>query len=100
MADEQDRLQQQKRRGRGRAGPGGLLQKKDNIFKGLDEKDVIIVIDGKNYKLDGKNYKLQDLSPRVMITDPEKKAKGGRAGLKGGGICKRGMNRKAVGKNS
>ena len=28
------------------------------------------------------------------------KAKGGRAGLKGGGICKRGMNRKAVGKNS
>ena len=30
----------------------------------------------------------------------EKMAKGGRAGLKGGGICKRGMNRKAVGKNS
>ena len=28
------------------------------------------------------------------------KAKGGRAGLKGGGICKRGMNRKAIGKNS
>ena len=27
-------------------------------------------------------------------------AKGGRAMLKGGGICKRGMNRKAVGKNS
>ena len=27
-------------------------------------------------------------------------AKGGRAGLKGGGICKRGMNRDAVGKNS
>jgi len=27
-------------------------------------------------------------------------AKGGRIGLKGGGICKRGMNRKAVGKNS
>ena len=31
---------------------------------------------------------------------PQKLAKGGRAGLKGGGICKRGMNRKAVGKNS
>jgi hypothetical protein len=30
----------------------------------------------------------------------EMKAKGGRVGLKGGGICKRGMNRKAVGKNS
>ena len=27
-------------------------------------------------------------------------AKGGRAMLRGGGICKRGMNRKAVGKNS
>jgi hypothetical protein len=29
-----------------------------------------------------------------------KMAKGGRAGLKGGGICKRGMNPKARGKNS
>jgi|ETNvirenome_2_30_1030614.scaffolds.fasta_scaffold34869_4 hypothetical protein len=29
-----------------------------------------------------------------------KMAKGGRAGLKGGGICKKGMNKKAVGKNS
>ena len=29
-----------------------------------------------------------------------KMAKGGRAGLKGGGICKRGMNRQAIGKNS
>jgi len=27
-------------------------------------------------------------------------AKGGRARLKGGGICKKGMNRQAVGKNS
>ena len=27
-------------------------------------------------------------------------SKGGRAGLKGGGICKRGMNRQAIGKNS
>ena len=27
-------------------------------------------------------------------------AKGGRAGLRGGGICKRGMNKKAIGKNS
>ena len=28
------------------------------------------------------------------------KALGGRIGLRGGGICKRGMNKKAVGKNS
>ena len=27
-------------------------------------------------------------------------AKGGRVDLKGGGICKRGMNRQAIGKNS
>ena len=30
----------------------------------------------------------------------EKYRSGGRAGLKGGGICKRGMNRNAIGKNS
>jgi hypothetical protein len=30
----------------------------------------------------------------------EMKAKGGRVGLRGGGICKKGMNKKAVGKNS
>jgi len=30
----------------------------------------------------------------------EKYRSGGRAGLKGGGICKRGMNRQAIGKNS
>ena len=36
-----------------------------------------------------------------IITDgPEFNAKGGRVGLRGGGICKKGMNRKAVGKNS
>ena len=31
---------------------------------------------------------------------PEKKAYGGRMGLKGGGICKKGMNKKAIGRNS
>ena len=30
----------------------------------------------------------------------ENMAKGGRAGLRGGGICKRGMNKKAIGRNS
>ena len=32
--------------------------------------------------------------------EPAKLKSGGRAGLKGGGICKRGMNRQAIGKNS
>ena len=30
----------------------------------------------------------------------ENRAKGGRAGLRGGGICKKGMNKKAIGRNS
>ena len=38
----------------------------------------------------------QEIREREMV----RKAKGGRAGLKGGGICKRGMNRDAIGKNS
>ena len=40
----------------------------------------------------------------IIIGDQKYKvqnmAKGGRAMLKGGGICKKGMNKKAVGKNS
>ena len=38
----------------------------------------------------------EQIREREMV----KKAKGGRAGLRGGGICKRGMNRQAIGKNS
>ena len=34
------------------------------------------------------------------IQTVDMKAKGGRVGLRGGGICKRGMNRQAIGKNS
>ena len=37
---------------------------------------------------------------RREVFATERMAKGGRAGLKGGGICKKGMNRQAVGKNS
>ena len=40
----------------------------------------------------------KDTRREVFAT--QRMAKGGRAMLKGGGICKRGMNRKAVGKNS
>ena len=46
----------------------------------------------------------KDMDTFIIIGDQKYKvenmAKGGRAGLKGGGICKRGMNREAVGKNS
>ena len=62
--------------------------------KGKKGIDTFIVLDDKFIKDPNK------IMEKIIITDPEKKAKGGRAGLKGGGICKRGMNRKAVGKNS
>ena len=44
--------------------------------------------------------KISAASKREGASVFNKMAKGGRAMLKGGGICKRGMNRKAVGKNS
>ena len=78
MADEK-KIPQQKVRKLGRAGKG----KKENFFIVLGDEFI-------------KNPDME----KIMITDPEKKAKGGRAGLKGGGICIRGMNKKAVGKNS
>jgi hypothetical protein len=43
---------------------------------------------------------LQTLGAEIRTKTEGSFARGGRAGLKGGGICKRGMNRKAVGKNS
>ena len=56
-----------------------------------DIKEIPFIIRMK----DGKQFKLGDGDLEMI-----KFSKGGRAGLKGGGICKRGMNRKAVGKNS
>ena len=44
--------------------------------------------------------KISAASRREGASIFNKMAKGGRAGLKGGGICKRGMNRQAIGKNS
>ena len=49
--------------------------------------------------------KIQEESPEPKRKPGEEKimtplARGGRAMLRGGGICKRGMNKKAVGKNS
>ena len=40
------------------------------------------------------------MSKIILSDSPKFKAKGGRAGFKGGGICKKGMNKKAFGKNS
>tara|TARA_B100000989_G_C19234118_1_gene341209 strand:+ start:210 stop:503 length:294 start_codon:yes stop_codon:yes gene_type:complete len=67
-----------------------------NLFAKKKLKALLGKKDKKNYKEDFKEF--GDSRREVFAT--QKMAKGGRAGLKGGGICKRGMNRKAVGKNS
>ena len=109
MADK-DKLEEQRRR----AQQGPSLKKKFGPKKGggsKKEEPVMIlqtsVPEGpanrfktpktfeifKN-QIDGTKIKLK----KDNLVDM--KAKGGRAGLKGGGICKRGMNRQAIGKNS
>ena len=50
-------------------------------------------------------FTMDEMMPLKTLTSKgpgelKEMAKGGRAGLRGGGICKRGMNRQAVGKNS
>jgi len=72
MANEENRLEQQGRR----AKSGPYLTKKKKP-KTEDDQKIFIMVDEK-----------------------QKMAKGGRAMLRGGGICKKGMNKKAVGKNS
>ena len=42
----------------------------------------------------------EKLGGTAKFMDELKMAKGGRATLKGGGICKKGMNKKAIGRNS
>ena len=66
------------------------------------KKNVLLVTSGKrkgrivpDTKDTIKKYGKENLSDL-----PGSYSKGGRAGLKGGGICKRGMNRQAIGKNS
>ena len=56
-------------------------------------------------KKGGTFFTMDEMMPLKTLTSKgpgelKQMAKGGRAGLRGGGICKRGMNRKAIGKNS
>ena len=65
------------------------MRLKDSAPFVFEENNVILIESG------GKEKKA------IIDTDGKIKfKKGGRAGLKGGGICKRGMNRDAIGKNS
>ena len=89
MANEENRLEQQGRR----AKPGPYLTKKKKSKAGLgslpEKKEKFPFIK----KEDGQKI-------LIMVDETQKMAKGGRAMLRGGGICKKGMNKKAVGKNS
>ena len=77
VKSDQNKYNKKKKFGpQGRAGMGVLPKEEDK--KGMD---TFIIIGDQKYKV-------------------KEMAKGGRAMLRGGGICKKGMNRKAVGKNS
>ena len=66
-----------------------LEKSKKNLLEQLEERKKL--------------KKLKKKTPEESAYSDERgknMAKGGRAELKGGGICKRGMNRNAIGKNS
>ena len=70
------------------------------VAKNIKEKNPMMT---KSESLD-KAKKFMDTLQTAKSKDMTEKegsfARGGRAGLKGGGICKKGMNSKARGKNS
>ena len=84
-----------------------------NISKGERTIGPVPANKRKKFNPDGSFKKIKDIQPTPPVEKPDvlrrKKAGGGlmeatarlkRQGLKGGGICKKGMNRQAVGKNS
>ena len=86
----------------------------DNLKKAAKEKKFnspmarqrkIDTMKDKAEKRAGTFFTMDEMMPLKTLTSEgpgelKQMAKGGRAGLRGGGICKRGMNKKAVGKNS
>ena len=80
------------RRGKG----GGMTPKQENVDFIVDPKTGTKIF---IRKLDVTPVPSIEMG-KDGIQTVDMKAKGGRAMLRGGGICKKGMNRKAVGKNS
>ena len=77
----EEQKRREKRRNLGSLGRG--KKKEPFTIKTKDNKNILLI------------------SPDMFNKDGTMNfAKGGRAGLRGGGICKKGMNRQAVGKNS
>ena len=87
MDEQQDRKAQTRKLGR-RGKGGGMTSKQGSVPVVIDPETGMKIF-----------FKEIEVGKDGIQTF-EMKAKGGRVGLKGGGICKRGMNRKAVGKNS
>jgi len=93
MDEQQDRKAQKGPKKLGRRGKGGGMTSKEN-----KKNNFIVVIDDK-YISDPNKFGMND----IVIMNPEKKAKGGRVGLKSGSkVCKLAMKGKgrAYGKNS
>ncbi len=71
--------------------PYGIEDRKIKIEKLMSQKEKDRVMkDSTPYRED----------PTAGKTAPPKYSKGGRVNLRGGGMCKRGMNKKAYGRNS
>ena len=97
---------------RGSKAEGGLMEatsrlKRQGFKKGTGDKMFTAKLKATKETLEDKTspMKGQRLFDRMLSKkkeDYEKKKyfKGGRVGLRGGGLCKRGMNREAIGKNS
>ena len=97
---------------RGSKADGGLMEatsrlKRQGFKKGTGDKMFTAKLKATKETLEDKTspMKGQRLFDRMLSKkkeDYEKKKyfKGGRVSLRGGGLCKRGMNREAIGKNS
>ena len=68
------------------------LNKLSKLMKDMSEREA-----RKEAAKQKEKIKIQD---EKDMADVQGAKEGGRIGLKGGGICKRGMNRQAIGKNS
>ena len=76
----------------------GIKMGPTTFFVGKDGKRKDIKLMTREERKEFNKKKMESVPPQPEGTSMM--ARGGRAGLRGGGICKRGMNRKAIGKNS
>jgi len=71
--------------------PYGIEDRKIKIEKLMSQKEKDRVM---------KDFTPYRADPTAGKTAPPKYSKGGRVNLRGGGMCKKGMNKKAYGRNS